>query len=102
MAQLCGVHLARSKVLGDVPITVIAWAAPKIGNPYLAKWVENQHPRLRILRISVTDDVVTKGAISKHARLLSVCHPQLVRIYAFVVKGKHQCFSSCARIMEDH
>ncbi|CAN0461842.1 unnamed protein product [Ascophyllum nodosum] len=60
MAQLCGVHLARSKVLGDVPITVIAWAAPKIGNPYLAKWVENQHPRLRILRISVTDDVVTK------------------------------------------
>ncbi|CAN0422761.1 unnamed protein product [Ascophyllum nodosum] len=60
LAQLCGVDLVHSKLLGDIPITVIAWAAPKIGNPYLAKWVDDQHPKLRILRISVTTDIVTK------------------------------------------
>ena len=63
LAQLCGVDLVHSKLLGDIPITVIAWAAPKIGNPYLAKWADDQHPKLRILRISVTTDIVTKGTI---------------------------------------
>ena len=50
--------IARSKVLGDVPILCIAWGAPKIGNRFVAKWVESQHPRLRNLRIRGANDVV--------------------------------------------
>ena len=65
MAQLCGVDLAHSKILGDIPITVIAWAAPKIGNRCLAKWADDQFPRLRILRINVIGDLVPKGVMQK-------------------------------------
>ncbi|CAN0281450.1 unnamed protein product [Pylaiella littoralis] len=50
MAQHCAVDLTHSKILRDVPILAIAWAAPKIGNGALAAWAGEQ-PHLRILRI---------------------------------------------------
>lgn len=60
MGQLCAVDLAHSKVLGDVPILVIAWSSPKIANKYLAEWADKMHPMLRILRIRVASDRITK------------------------------------------
>lgn len=60
MAQHCAVDLAHSKILGDVPILGIGWAAPKVGNSALAAWVAKQ-PNLRILRIRVPIDSVANG-----------------------------------------
>lgn len=58
MCQLAGVDIAHFGVAGDIPITVIAWAAPKIGNAALAARVQELHPRLRILRIKNLIDSV--------------------------------------------
>ncbi|CAM9520983.1 unnamed protein product [Ectocarpus sp. 6 AP-2014] len=58
MAQHCAVDLAHSRVLGDVPILGLGWAAPKGGNAALAAWVAKQ-PNLRILRVRVPIDFVT-------------------------------------------
>lgn len=60
MAQLCAVHLARDKVLGDVPILGIGWASPKLGNEHLANWVAKQE-NLRILRLRVPVDTVANS-----------------------------------------
>lgn len=67
MAQLCAVHLARSKVLGDTPILGIGWASPKVGNKHLADWVKKA-PNLRILRLRIPVDFVSN---SKSFRCLS-------------------------------
>ena len=60
MAQLCAVHLARDKPLGDVPILGIGWASPKLGNEHLANWVAKQE-NLRILRLRVPVDTVSNS-----------------------------------------
>ena len=60
LAQLCAVQLARSNVLGDIPILGMGWAAPKIGNKYLVDWVEQQQ-NLRILRIRCPVDLVSNS-----------------------------------------
>lgn len=57
MCQHCAVDLAHSKILGDVPILGLAWAAPRIGNSALSDWVKKQ-PNLRILRITIPIDTV--------------------------------------------
>lgn len=62
MAQLCAIDIAHSKVLGDVPILGLGWAAPKIGNSALSRWVEKQD-NLRILRIKVPADLVSNSEL---------------------------------------
>ncbi|CAM9969303.1 unnamed protein product [Hapterophycus canaliculatus] len=57
MAQVCAIDIAHSKVLGDVPILGLGWAAPKVGNRALSSWVEEQE-NLRILRVRVPIDSV--------------------------------------------
>lgn len=73
MAQLCAVHLARDKVLGDVPILAIGWASPKLGNEHLSKWVDKQE-NLRILRIRVPVDLVSnsESEAASYALLFSI------------------------------
>lgn len=60
MSQLCAIDIAHSKVLGDVPILGIGWAAPKVGNSALAGWVRERE-NLRILRIKVPIDSVANS-----------------------------------------
>ena len=60
VSQLCAVDLARSNVLGDIPILGIAFAPPKVCNKYLADWVDSMHPKLRVLRVYGPNDLVPK------------------------------------------
>lgn len=62
MSQLCAVHLARDKVLGDVPILAIGWASPKLANKCLSEWAE-EAPNLRILRLRVPIDFVSNSKL---------------------------------------
>lgn len=58
MSQLAGVDLVQSGAAGDIPVTVVAWAAPKIGNSALAARVDALHPKLRVLRVKNPADSV--------------------------------------------
>lgn len=73
MAQHCAVDLAHSRVLGDVPILGLGWAAPKGGNAALAAWVAKQ-PNLRILRVRVPIDFVTNGELCRYVVFLFCTH----------------------------
>lgn len=70
MAQLCAVHLARSKVLGDFPILGIGWASPKLGNEQLANWVA-QAPNVKILRLRAPVDPVSNSKIFKIVKMVT-------------------------------
>lgn len=66
MTQLCAVDLTYSNALGDIPILAIAFAPPRIGNKYLAQWVEEQE-NLRIIRVRNPIDDVTNREFATHA-----------------------------------
>lgn len=52
-------------VSGDIPVTVIAWGAPKVGNTRMAEHAESLHPKLRVLRIrNPVDSVANRECAS--------------------------------------
>ncbi|CAM9447353.1 unnamed protein product [Sphacelaria rigidula] len=52
IAQLCAMDLAHHGVSGDVPVTAIAFASPKVGNARFAERAATLHPKLRVLRLT--------------------------------------------------
>lgn len=82
MCQLAGVDLVQSGAAGDIPVTVVAWGAPKIGNSALAACVDALHPKLRILRV--------KNPIDKVANRESCSWPGLENVV-----GWSLCLTDC-------
>lgn len=58
MAQLVGFDIVQNEKTGDIPVTVIAFAPPKVGNGAVAARVDELFPKLRVLRVRNPEDTV--------------------------------------------
>lgn len=97
MCQLCGIDLVQSGVSGDIPVTVIAWAAPKISNRAMGEHVKSLHPKLRILRILNRNDSIgdSELVLCGRERLARCFHSMKVAIvFCFVLWESFKPLSS--------